>query len=90
MDDNIYEIMLATRQKQELERVLECNQKTEKFGLVLSQEEAKQLMEARKNALINNQRVEFGEGILPKIIYQPGRLCTSSGGASGYFLYVQE
>ncbi len=66
--DDMYELMLAAQQKQELERVLECNRKTEQFGLVLSQEEANHLMVSRKNALSDTQRVELGEGILPKII----------------------
>ena len=69
MDDDVFELMLAAQQKQELERVLECNRKTEQFGLVLSQEEANNLMVSRKNALRDSQRLELGEGILPKIIY---------------------
>lgn len=66
--DDMYELMIAAQQKQELERVLACNNRTEQFGLVLSQEEAKNLMICRKNSLSENQRVEFGEGILPKVI----------------------
>lgn len=66
--DDMYELMMIAHQKQELERVLECNKKTERFGLVLSQEEASNLMVSRKEALGENQRVEFGAGILPKII----------------------
>ena len=69
MDQNMFEIMIAQQQKQELARVLECNKKTEQYGLVLSEEEAKGLMLSRKDSLVNSQRVEFGEGILPKIIY---------------------
>jgi hypothetical protein len=66
--DDMFELILAEQQKQEVARVLECNIKTEKFGLVLSQEDAANLMLSRKSALSENQRVEFGEGILPKII----------------------
>ncbi len=69
MDHNLFEIMLAQQQKQELTRVLECNKKTEQFGLVLSEEEAKSLIISRKTALADSQRVEFAEGILPKLIY---------------------
>ncbi len=69
MDQNMFEIMIAQQQKQELARVLECNKKTEQFGLVLSEDEANNLMLSRKASLVNSQRVEFGEGILPKIIY---------------------
>lgn len=67
--DNLFELMLAQQQKQELARVLECNKKSEQFGLVLSEEEAKHLMLSRKTSLEDTQRVEFGEGILPKLIY---------------------
>ena len=43
---------------------------TEKFGLVLSEEEAKLLVQERTDSLKRQRRVEFGEGILPKIIYE--------------------
>lgn len=52
-----------------LQKVVELNQKTEKFGLVLTEEEAKILVEKRKENLREFQRVEFGEGILPKLIF---------------------
>lgn len=61
--------MIAQQQKQELVRVLECNKKTKEFGLILSEEEANNLMLSRKASLADSQRVEFGEGILPKIIH---------------------
>lgn len=67
--DNMFELMMAEQQKQEVGKVLECNRKTEAFGLVISPEEANNLMVSRKNSLSDNQRVEFGESILPKIIY---------------------
>lgn len=68
-NNNLFELMIAQQQKQELARVLDCNKKTEQFGLVLSEKEAKNLMLSRKTSLADSQRVEFGEGILPKIIY---------------------
>lgn len=60
--------MQAWQQRQEIEKVLECNDNTLKFGLALSEEEANRLMLSRKASLTENQRVEFGESILPKII----------------------
>jgi hypothetical protein len=69
MDDkNMFEMMLAEQQKQELVRVMSCNEKTQQFGLVLTQEDAQLLMDVRKDTLKDNQRVEFGQGILPDII----------------------
>ncbi|MDF2543762.1 MAG: hypothetical protein K0S47_3480 [Herbinix sp.] len=66
--DPIFELMMVEQQKKQLETVLECNKKTEKFGLVLSEDEVTNLMVGRKSSLSENQRVEFGEGVLPRII----------------------
>lgn len=46
-----------------------CNDFTEKFGLVLSEEDIAELVQCRADALKNTGRVEFGGGILPKLIY---------------------
>lgn len=71
MDNNndLFELMIAQQQKQEIAKILDCNKKSEKFGLVLSEDDVKTLMVSRKNSLTDSQRVEFGEGILAKIIY---------------------
>lgn len=58
---------LATKQTQ-MTQFLETNRYTEKFGLSLSQEDAKLLAQSRTETLKREQRVEFGAGILPKII----------------------
>lgn len=55
--------------KNQLQKVIDMNQKTEKFGLALTEEEAKLLVERRQENLREQQRVEFGEGILPKLIF---------------------
>ena len=62
-------------EKNQLQKVMETNKKTEQFGLELSQENAKLLVEARGEELKRQKRVEFGEGILPKIIFA---FCDSS------------
>lgn len=67
--ENMYELLLGWQSEQELVRVLECNEKTERFGLALSEEEAAKLMECRRDSLRKNGRVEFGGGILPKLIF---------------------
>lgn len=59
----------------QLAQILETNQYTEKFGLVLSQESAKLLAAERLDVLKKERRVEFGQSILPKIIYA---FCDSS------------
>ena len=53
----------------QIAQVLDTNQYTERFGLALTDEDAQLLVQERTNALRTEQRVEFGQGILPKIIY---------------------
>ena len=53
----------------QLTKVLEANQYTERFGLVLSQEDAQLLVRERGEVLRAEKRVEFGEGILPQLIF---------------------
>lgn len=49
--------------------LIACNDYTKKFGVVLSEEEASLLIQERKESLKEEGRVEFGEGILTKLIY---------------------
>ena len=46
-----------------------CNELSEQFGLSLSEAEIEELVKCRSDALKNSGRVEFGGGILPKLIY---------------------
>ncbi len=59
---------LMAKQTQ-MKQVLETVAYTERFGLTLSQKEAELLAEERMLALKKERRVEFGQGILPQIIY---------------------
>ena len=61
--------LLQLSEKNEITAVLNTNQYTERFGLVLSEEEAKLLVQERFESLKEQQRVEFGKGILDKLIY---------------------
>lgn len=49
--------------------IRECNTFCERFGLSLSEEEIAGLVESRARALRSAGRVEFGGGILPKLIF---------------------
>ncbi len=69
MKTEFYDLILQTRQTTELSQILDCNQKTDRFGLVLTQEEVEMLLIHRKEVLETQQRIEFGESILPKLIY---------------------
>ncbi len=62
-------------QQNQLAKVIETNQFTEKFGLSLTEEEAGLLVAERHDSLQEQRRVEFGEGILPKLIFA---FCDSS------------
>ena len=50
-------------------QVLTTNHFTQKYGLVLGKEDAALLAQERADVLRAQRRVEFGPGILPKIIY---------------------
>lgn len=52
-----------------LEKIQAANDYTSRYGLSLSEEEAALLLRERKDALKEQGRVEFGEGILPKLIF---------------------
>lgn len=68
MEKDFFELILQNGQKQELKKIYECNQYTQKFGVKLTEEEAVALLKSRKENLKEQERVEFGEGILSKLI----------------------
>ena len=53
-----------------LSRLMETNQATERFGLALTSQDAELILEERGNVLREMKRVEFGEGIIPRIIHE--------------------
>lgn len=57
-------------QKQAVNEVLRCNAETEEWGLTLTEEQAVQLIETRSYSLKESGRVEFGGGIVEKIILE--------------------
>lgn len=69
MDDKMFLRLIQEETKNQLQQVMECNQYTAKFGLCLSEHDALVLLEGRKNNLKEQERVEFGEGILSKLIF---------------------
>lgn len=46
-----------------------CNDYTKQFGITLSKKEAMELIEERRENLIRQERIEFSEGILTKLIF---------------------
>lgn len=63
MDDKIL-LNLLQNNKLQLQKVMDCNEYTKKFGVSLTEQYAIILMEARKNSLKEQERIEFSEGIL--------------------------
>lgn len=68
MEKDFFEMIVIQKQKEELDKVMLCNSSTEKFGVRLTEKEALQLLKGRINTLREQERVEFGEGILQKLI----------------------
>lgn len=58
----------ALIEKQAVNEILKCNNMTAKFGLVLTEAQALALVETRSLALRENGRIEFGGGVIDKII----------------------
>ena len=54
----------------QIQNVLKTNSFTEKYDLELSEEEAELVVRERWNSLKEQQRIEFGEGILSKLIFE--------------------
>ncbi len=54
-------------QQNQLGNLLKTNRKTEKFGLSISEQDAEMILQERKNALQEQKRIEFGEGIVQKL-----------------------
>lgn len=53
-----------------VEEVLATNSYAERYGLTLSREETEIVLAERQRSLKEQRRVEFGQGILPKIIHE--------------------
>lgn len=68
-------LLLNAGKKNFLTNLVSCNQYTQQFGIALSEEDAAQLMECRREVLTEFGRIEFEGGILPKLIYE---FCDSS------------
>ena len=61
-------ITVNMQNKLAVSEIMKCNDYTARFGLVLSQSEAQELVETRTEALSRNGRIEFGGGIIDKLI----------------------
>ena len=55
-------------QKQAVQDILRCNERSEQYGLSLTPEQAKELVETRAASLQDNGLIEFGGGVIDKLI----------------------
>lgn len=65
--------------------ILALNEISQNYGLVLSEEDAKELSEMRNKAIVENERVEIGVGAVTDIIK---RFCTSRYITEENYAYV--
>ena len=62
--------MSLLQQQNQLAKLVETNSATQQFGLVLSEQDAKIILEERKYSLAEEKRIEIKEGIAKKIILE--------------------
>ena len=60
--------MILLQQKNQLAKVMETNEMSARYGLALTEQEAELLVSERIQTLRAERRVEFGPGILPRVI----------------------
>ena len=66
--DNSYLEIVNQRKQIEIANIKKCNEYTNKYGLILSDNQISNLLERRKETLKETGRIEFREGIIDKLI----------------------
>jgi hypothetical protein len=69
MKEDYMRNLINRSNKQQIQKIQELNQYTKTFGVSLAEEEIVRLLESRRLNLKQEERVEFGEGILNKLVY---------------------
>lgn len=62
--------MILLQEQTQLSEVIKTNEATKQFGLSLTKQDAELILAERKHTLAEQKRIEFGESITPKIIYE--------------------
>lgn len=62
--------IVLLQQQSLVSEVVETNHVTERYGLSLNKQDAELIVAERRHALRNSRRVEFGGGIMTRIIYE--------------------
>lgn len=68
MDNNSSLSLLGMQKLQAAAELRECNELTARFGLSLSDSQIHSLIERRFEALLDTGRIEFGQGVLHKLV----------------------
>lgn len=68
LDFALIAISSSLMERQTTDKILACNEKIEKYGLVLTEQQALALTKTRTNALRENKRIELNGGIIDKLI----------------------
>lgn len=66
MDDRF---MLLMSEQNQMNLIKKTNEYTNRFGLCLTDDDIQELMVSRRECLCEQQRIEFGQGILEKIVF---------------------
>lgn len=69
MKEPLFELLLKEKHAQEFHAILSCNEKTQQFGLSLTEDDVKELIVCQNHSLRKYGRVELGKSILEKIIF---------------------
>ncbi|MGI6070647.1 MAG: DUF6323 family protein [Blautia sp.] len=70
MENTSFDLVSLGNKKEEKERLLSCIRQTgQRYGLTLTDEETRALMAKRDDSLKKYHRVEFGRGMLDKLVY---------------------
>lgn len=62
--------MVLLQDQNLIEKVLETNQTSGQYGLVLTEQDAKLILKEHANSLREQKRIEFGDSVIPRIIYE--------------------
>ena len=68
MEQEMFAVLNRQRQENEQRELLACNDSTVQFGLTLTAEDAAELTAARNETLKKYERVEFGRGMLDRLV----------------------
>ena len=68
LDFSLVAIGSSLMERQAIDKILACNEKIEKYGLALTEQQALALVQTRTNALKEHKRIELNGGIVDKLI----------------------